>query len=231
MPPKAKEDKLEIKQFKDGSSHFWVGGVHYYLDESNNLQFASGGIDNEESRTVIRDFIKRNKKVFKPREPSIFESEEKVYSVLNFGKYSGRRLDEVMDIDKQWLNWCYKNYSFKVGEEKLKQEIKELLKIKQMNFKCTCMNSGVSSLTGNCSNCGMQKYKTVHENAVNINPSPIADLKLQKAKILKLPNKKLIEELITEFYKTNYGTNYDEAFLGASIKGAEIITEWILKNN
>jgi hypothetical protein len=132
LPPKAKEDKLEVRNFKDGSSNWWVGGVHYYLDENNDLQFASGGIDNEESRTVIRDFIKRNKKVFKPREPSIFESEEKVYSALSFGKYAntGKRLDEIKDLDRSYLPWLLKNYTFKVGEEKLKQEIKELLKIK-----------------------------------------------------------------------------------------------------
>lgn len=126
MPPKAKEDKLEVRNFKDGSSNWWVGGVHYYLDENNDLQFASGGIDNEESRTVIRDFIKRNKKVFKPREPSIFESEEKVHSVLDFGKWSGKRLDEIKDLDKGYLNWLLKN----TAKEDLKNEIKELLKIK-----------------------------------------------------------------------------------------------------
>lgn len=52
-----------------------------------------------------------------------------------------------------------------------------------MEFKCTCQNSGTSSFTGKCDRCGMTKpsqgttisnsstpYKTIHENAVMINP-------------------------------------------------------------
>jgi hypothetical protein len=52
-----------------------------------------------------------------------------------------------------------------------------------MEFKCTCQNSGTNSYTGKCDRCGMTKpsqgttisnssmpYKTIHENAVMINP-------------------------------------------------------------
>lgn len=40
---------------------------------------------------------------------------------------------------------------------------------------------------------------------------------------MELPTKEEIEKIITEFYKYNYGTNYDDDSLKKSIFGAEII--------
>ena len=126
MPPKPKEDKTIIKQFKDSSSNFWCGMAHYNLNEAGELIWCSGEVDKEELRTSLLSFISRNKKVYKKRLPSIFETEERVWSTLEWGKYNGKKLDEVKDIEPKYLRWVYENSA----DKKLTQEIKELLKIK-----------------------------------------------------------------------------------------------------
>ena len=130
MPPKSKEDKTTIKCFKDGSSNWFVNDAHYSLNEVGELIWHAGEVDKEELRTSLLSFISRNKKKYSPRQQSIFETEEKEYTKVTFGKHSGKSTLEILSEDKQWLSWMYKNYTFKIGEEKLKQEIKELLKIK-----------------------------------------------------------------------------------------------------
>lgn len=80
MPPKKKngiEEKIVIKQFREGSSDFWVDGKHYFLDVNNEINFASGGIDTQKLRTALEAFIKRNKKSYVPRTPNIFEQDIK----------------------------------------------------------------------------------------------------------------------------------------------------------
>ena len=67
------KDKIVVRQFKDGSSNFWCDGVHYNLNENGDLVFCSGGIDTEERREHMLSYIKRNRKVYKCREISIFE--------------------------------------------------------------------------------------------------------------------------------------------------------------
>lgn len=130
MPPKTKEDKIQIRQFKSGESSWWVGDAHYNLNASEELIWCSGEVDKPELREALLSFIKRNKKSFKARPPSMFETEEKEYSKIGFGKHSGKSTLEILSEDKKWLSWMYNSYTFKSGEEKLKQEIKELLKIK-----------------------------------------------------------------------------------------------------
>ena len=130
MVAKKEEDKIVIKQFRDNSSNFWSNYAHYFLNENNELIWCSGETDKEELRNAVLSFIRRNKKSFTPRSASIFEQEEKEYSIITFGKHAGKNTITILSEDKKWLSWMYKNYSFKVGEEKLKQEIKELLKIK-----------------------------------------------------------------------------------------------------
>lgn len=130
MPPKTKEDKVIIKSFKDGSSNFWCNDAHYNLNASEELIWCSGQQDSDELREALQSFIRRNKKKHSSRLPSIFETEEKEYSKIGFGKHAGKSTLEILSEDKKWLSWMYKSYSFKSGEEKLKQEIKELLKIK-----------------------------------------------------------------------------------------------------
>ena len=126
MPSKPKEDKTVIKQFKDSSSNFWCDMVHYHLNEQGELIFCAGGIDKEELRTSLLSFISRNKKKYKERSPSIFETEERVWSVLDFGKHKGLALDIIKDIEPKYLRWLYDNTT----DIKIKKELKELLKIK-----------------------------------------------------------------------------------------------------
>lgn len=125
---KEDKEKVLIKQFKDSSSHFWCNFAHYYLDKDNNLLWASGESDNTEYRTALEAYIKRNKKTFKERQQSILDAEEKVYMILDFGKYAGRPLNEIKDIDKKYLIWLKNSFNFSSVQEKLKQEIIEILK-------------------------------------------------------------------------------------------------------
>ena len=53
MPPKPKEDKTVIKQFKSGESSWWVNYAHYHLNEAEELIWCSGEVDKEELRTSI----------------------------------------------------------------------------------------------------------------------------------------------------------------------------------
>lgn len=120
---KSKENKLQIKQFRDGSSHFWVGNKVYHLNKQNEIEFICGGEKDEKEVEELKSFCKRNRKTFKEREQSIFESEPKEWSELTFGKHKGEKLDTV---EPKYLKWLYKE----TADKKLKNEIKELLKIK-----------------------------------------------------------------------------------------------------
>ena len=126
MPPKSKEDKIQIRAFKDGSSDWFVNDAHYSLNEAGELIWHAGEVDKEELRNAVLSFISRNKKTYKERSPSIFETEERVWSVLDFGKHKGLALDIIKDIEPKYLRWIYENSA----DKKLVQEIKELLKIK-----------------------------------------------------------------------------------------------------
>lgn|GEM_PF-3541445 len=121
-----KEDKIIIKQFRDGSSDFWVNYAHYHLNKNNELIWCSGETDKEDLRNALLTFIRRNKKSFKEREPSIYETEEKKYSTVNFGKMSGKTTQEIVWEDKRYARWLYENST----DTQIKVELKELLKIK-----------------------------------------------------------------------------------------------------
>ena len=126
--PKVKEDKIQIRQFRDSSSNWWVNDSHFYLNASEELIWGAGGQETVELREAIESFIKRNKKKFIKRAPSVLEQEERVYKeVLGFGKFSGKKVDEVVNLDRKYLQWCLKNVNF-AGKEKLKEEIADILK-------------------------------------------------------------------------------------------------------
>ena len=127
--PKAKEDKIQIRQFRDSYSNWWVNDSHFYLNASEELIWGAGGQETAELREAIESFIKRNKKKFIKRAPSVLDQEEKVYrEVFTFGKYSGKKVDEVVNLDRKYLQWCLKNLNF-AGKGKLKEEITEILKL------------------------------------------------------------------------------------------------------
>ena len=126
MATKKEEDKIVIKAFRDSSSNWWVGYKHYCLDEDNILQFVCGGIEDLKETEAIQEFIKRNKKKFIRRQQTVFEIEEKEYTKIGFGKYSQMTTMELVATDKKYASWLYKNCS----DNKIKTELKELLKIK-----------------------------------------------------------------------------------------------------
>jgi hypothetical protein len=100
MTKKSTEEKTTIRQFRDGSSNFWVDNIHYHLDTMGEIHFCAGGNDKEELREYLKAFIKRNKKVFKEREPSIFEQEEIEYSKITFGKLFVKYFTQLVIIKK-----------------------------------------------------------------------------------------------------------------------------------
>jgi len=123
---KIKEDKVIIKQFKCGSSDFWVNDAHYNLNASEELIWSAGESDKPELREALLNFIKRNKKKHSPRPNNIFEVEEKIYSTVNYGKFKGLSTQMIVAEDKRYAKWIYQNSA----DKKVKEELKELLKIK-----------------------------------------------------------------------------------------------------
>lgn len=125
---KETEDKTTIKSFKDSSSNWFVNDAHYSLNESGELIWHAGEVDKEELRTALLSFIRRNKKCFKKRSPSIFDSEPKQYNEkINFGKHINKTVSEVFSEDVKYLSWMLKNYNFS-AKENLKKEITDILK-------------------------------------------------------------------------------------------------------
>lgn len=119
------ETKITIKQFRDLSSSWWVGYKHYCLDENNVLQFICGGIEDKKETEAIQEFVKRNKKQYVPAKQS--EVLKEYLEIITFGKYINKSVQEVFYLDSKYLQWMYKEYSFSSSQEKLKQEIKEIL--------------------------------------------------------------------------------------------------------
>lgn len=122
----AEKEKITCKQFKDGSSNFWVDHIHYHLNEDGEIVFCAGGIDKPELVEYLQAFIKRNRKVYKCREASIFEQEQIEYSRITFGKFSGMSTMELVATDRSYAKWLYQN----TLDKKIKEELKQLLKIK-----------------------------------------------------------------------------------------------------
>ena len=123
---KAKEDKIQIRQFRDSSSNWWVNDSHFYLNASEELIWGAGGQETVELREAIESFIKRNKKKFIARAPSVLEQEERVYSKVNFGKFSGLTTQGIVTQDSSYAKWLYKNTT----DSKIKEELEQLLNIK-----------------------------------------------------------------------------------------------------
>ena len=127
------KEKFDIRQFKDKSSFWWCNNKVYHLKEDRELIFIAGGIEDSKETEEMQDYVKRNKKSYRMREKSPLNDENapqvKSYDeVLRFGKHAGKSVEEVMAIDKKWLVWCRDNYSFNSAQEKLKQEITDILK-------------------------------------------------------------------------------------------------------
>ena len=120
----AEKEKFEIRQFKDKSSNFWCNNKVYHLNQKGELEFVCGGLEDQKETEEMLSYIKRNKKVHSPREQSMFDKEEKEYSKLTFGKFSGMTTMELVSCEKSYANWLYQNTT----DTKIKNELKELLK-------------------------------------------------------------------------------------------------------
>lgn len=126
---KITEDKIVIKQFKSGESSWWVNDAHYSLNESGELIWHAGEVDKPELRVSLENFIKRNKKVFREASPNIFQVEPKQYlEIIPFGDFKGQSVSIVFETNKKLLTWMRDKYPFNSTQEKLKQEITEILK-------------------------------------------------------------------------------------------------------
>jgi hypothetical protein len=124
-----KSSEILIKQFKDKSSHWWVKDAHYYLDADNEVKWAAGETDKEELRTALIDYIKRNKKAYVPREKGILEKEPRVFDeIIPVGKLKDKTVQQAFIEDKKYLSWMRDNFNFNSAQEKLKQQIIEILK-------------------------------------------------------------------------------------------------------
>jgi hypothetical protein len=124
-----KSSEILIRHFKDKSSHWWVEDAHYYLDEDNEVKWAAGETDKEELRTALIDYIKRNKKVYVPREKGILEKEPKVFDeIIPVGKLKDKTVQQGFMEDKKYLTWMRDKFTFNSAQEKLKQQIIEILK-------------------------------------------------------------------------------------------------------
>jgi hypothetical protein len=124
----AKEDKIQIRQFKDSSSQWWVNMAHYKLEQNGEITWVAGEVDKKELRESLESYIKRNKKVYKERSSSVFDSEPKQYNEkIGFGKYSNLTVSELVDKDLKYAKWILNKCDLS-GKEKLKEQITEILK-------------------------------------------------------------------------------------------------------
>lgn len=117
-------DKIVIKQFKDGSSFWWVGNKVYHLNQENSVVLICGGKEDEKETEAIKSFILRNKKKYVPREESQLDKEPIEWITISFGKFAGKKLDEIKDIEPKYCSWLYQN----VTDTKIKEQLKILLK-------------------------------------------------------------------------------------------------------
>ena len=120
-----KTEENTVKQGRNNANVFWVNMKAYQMIEDSVLLFAGGGSEKQEDTELVLSFIKRNKKSY-----TKYATEEvKEYNeIVNFGKYKGFSVQYIYDNEKSWLKWCLSNYTFKIGEEKLKNQITEILK-------------------------------------------------------------------------------------------------------
>ena len=120
-----KTEENTVKQGRSSSNVYWINMKAYQMIEDSTLLFAGGGSENFEETELVKSFIIRNKKIY----TKYTNEEVKEYNeIVNFGKHKGFSVQHIYDNEKSWLKWCLSNYTFKIGEEKLKKQITEILK-------------------------------------------------------------------------------------------------------
>ena len=126
MPTKTiKTEENTVKQGRNNTNVFWLNMKAYQMIENSVLLFAGGGSENQLETELVLSFIKRNKKSYTKY---VTEEVKEYNEIVNFGKHKGFSVQHIYDNEKSWLKWCLSNYTFKIGEEKLKKEIIEILK-------------------------------------------------------------------------------------------------------
>ena len=124
MSPKKiiKETENTVKQGNSNKNCYWINMKAYQMLPNNEIVLSAGGIEIDSETELVKDFCKRNKKLY-----YIYESvEEKAYTKVTFGKYANDTTKIIFEKDKNYANWLYKN----VTDETIKKELKDLLKIK-----------------------------------------------------------------------------------------------------
>ena len=120
-----KTEENTVRQGRTNLNVFWINLKAYQLIENSVLTFAGGGREFQEETELVLSFIKRNKKSY----TKYITKEVKEYNeIVKFGKHKGFSVQHIYNNEKSWLKWCLNNYTFKIGEEKLKKEITEILK-------------------------------------------------------------------------------------------------------
>jgi len=63
MPSKKnnQQDKIQVRQFKDGSLNFWSEFRHYHLTEDKEIILCAGGGESEEHLEKLKAYLKRKK--------------------------------------------------------------------------------------------------------------------------------------------------------------------------
>ena len=97
----------------------------YQILPNNEIVFSAGGIEIGSETELVRQFCARNKKTYHHH---IITAQIEYNEVIKFGKYINKKVSELKELDLQYLKWVRDNYTFKIGEEKLKKEITDILK-------------------------------------------------------------------------------------------------------
>lgn len=127
MPPKKtiKETENTVKQGLTNKNCYWINMKAYQMLPNNEIVLSAGGEEIEVETELVKAFCVRNKKTYQNR---IITTQIEYNEVVNFGKHNGKSVQFIYDNDRQWLKWCRDNFKFNLTQEKLKQEITDILK-------------------------------------------------------------------------------------------------------
>lgn len=120
-----KETENTIKQGNTNKNCYWLNMKAYQMLPNNEIVLSAGGIEIDSETELGKDFCKRNKKMY---HHYIITAQIEYNEIIKFGKYINKKVSEVKEFDLQYLKWVRDNYAFKIGEEKLKNEIINILK-------------------------------------------------------------------------------------------------------
>lgn len=125
MPPKKiKTEENTVRQGRKNFNCYWINMKAYQMLFNSVLIFSAGGKENLEETELIKSFILKNKLSY---HNCIKVAQIEYNEVLKSGKYQGKSVDEVLVLERKYLEWMRDNYNFG-AQEKLKNEIINSLK-------------------------------------------------------------------------------------------------------